>query len=132
MYKVVRKIDGKLCSVCASSDFLEEARVEYIPNETVYPKFKNTKLFVFKKLKDARYFAEDFRDPDLEIWECEVENATSPGYFFIRMNNDFIANFAELISNGKLGNIGYAPTGTRVVDSVKLTRKVTDEELGTV
>lgn len=49
-----------------------EASIYYGQNQWTLPKF-NGRLFVFKRLKDAR----DFKTIDQRVWRCEVPSLTS-------------------------------------------------------
>lgn len=122
-YKVVFNDDGRLLSVSPSvwwSDLRRAFEVVYKLNEYVYPKFENSKLFVFSSLIAAQKFVNKIGRCNLEIYACEVESPDKERSYFLP--------YIDSIENLAAGyDVEYAPcpyADTVFADGVKLLRKV--------
>ena len=69
-YKVVTRLNsGKLCSFNAKSIRSVDG-LEYKPGQLVKPRVKNSKLFAFNNLENAK----ELNIHNTEIWKCEIYN----------------------------------------------------------
>ena len=122
-YKVVFNDEGRLLSVspsCWWGRLRQAFEVVYKLNEWVYPKFENSKLFVFPSLAAAKEFVSRTERNHLHIYECEVENPEKETSYFVPYLDGI-----EDLANGY--DVQYAPcpyTDTVFADGVKLIRKV--------
>ncbi len=73
MFKVFRRIDGRLLSFSQ-----HEFSIEYVEKMENFPSLEGSKLFAFKTLEDAEYYADIGLKAKLspiesiEIWEIQI------------------------------------------------------------
>lgn len=131
MFKCVRERDYKLYSICSAFHFPEWARIRYYPEEFVYPA-KNTKLFVFGSLQNARDFLKDSNfDDNIQIWECDVINPLLPDKFIFSLGciESILTNLINGVEIGSIHRMLDYPVGTWAVDSVRLTKFIEDNDV---
>lgn len=116
-YKVVMPWNDKLVSVMAGGT----ARVEYKIGEICRPVMRDSFLFVFKELKDAKSFVGNFE----MLFECEVPHLTPLDRIGDYHNYGKMLSFWHDIKM-KHGGALYdkAPTGTYVTPWVRLIQRV--------
>ena len=125
-YKVVRNENGRLMSASTGTWCDKELRkileVEYKLDEFVYPKFEDSKLFVFSDLNSAKQLRKSWYNHKLlEIYECEIVGLTE-GEYYLR----FFYELEDLVIGDE---VVYQPCpypNTVFVDGVKLLKKVED------
>jgi hypothetical protein len=123
----------KLKSLAVSQNYLaQDFVVTYELNAWVYPKHKQTKLFVFNDYQCALDFAQNQSPDDYKIWECEVLNPTKEYALFVDgvYSRDFIGRLIDMLEYGPpaLPSFFYdedVPPHTVFADTVKLTKLVT-------
>ncbi len=96
---------------------LEHIIVKYKPYEWVYPKLKGSKLFVFKKLADARKITRDIRRE--VIFQCRTKGLEKGAWCGECVIEQDIKDFW-------LHKLYYTltPPGTYYADAVMITEKV--------
>lgn len=106
--------------------------VNYKLNKWTYPEFKNSKLFIFKKIKNVKRWLKFFRYNDSsKIYKCEVKNPTikrillSPNFrdLEISIKSGLMLRFwgrKKLWASERR----RVPRGTYVCDAVKLIEEV--------
>ena len=82
VYKVVQTVGGKVYSCCKNSDFPQEARVEYKVGEYTKPNdvMKDSLLFAFKSLHEAKLFQDTFCSLDIKVYESDGVGVTKACY----------------------------------------------------
>lgn len=97
------------------------ASILYTPLTRVTPKIEFSKIFVFRSFRSAEMFVQrEGGDADLEIWECETEEA-SPMNFRALVCEESI----EFFWKAKLNPCCCysTPYGTYGATAVKLTKR---------
>lgn len=118
-YKVVCKRDADhkdLRSAVDDHDFV----IKYKTQRWRKPVLKNSKIFVFGSLDNAKHFVKKQFSNNLTIYECEVRNPVMATFYA------FYANTQDILDcwkNNVYTNLGL-PHGTYHCDAVKLTKKV--------
>lgn len=122
-YKVVYKeSNGDLVSVNRNTLFPEEYRVSYKLNEWASPTIEGTRLYCFKNLKDATFFAESSHGR--YVYECEVLH---PRKTISIAHGDSVEEYwTHRLKKEKygFGILTSAPRGTYSCSKIKLIKKV--------
>ncbi len=114
-YKVVHDLNGRFISVNAKGNLDGLDCIDYRLNETVYPKLKNSKLFVFDTLQNALQFKINY----CKVFKCKITNpirATEIDSNGVRIENFWL--------KGKDYISATPPRGTLFVDSVELLEEI--------
>lgn len=69
-YKVVNCLDNKYYSATVNLDLLDDYVTEYKVGRVTKPTIKNTKLFIFNNLADAKAFKSRFCSSSGRVFEC--------------------------------------------------------------
>lgn len=136
-YKVIKRTYDKRLLSFVYSSLPSTFQVEYKVGEFVYPKKKQSGLFVFGSLWSAREFAGTVWDTN-EIYECEVLHPR-PIERLAKVTEENILNFWKVCKKARLQKIGLAraikrnwsmfdgksaPDNSYWVSAVKLIRKI--------
>lgn len=130
MYKVVRKLRGRLYSATISKRLmllstLKKWLVKYEPNK--WAKAKIGKLFVFKNLDDAINFVKETRfmfSEEVEIWRCKTIDTQQMNLMETSIYR-YLLFWATDPPPSPIHNIP-TPKGTFVASKVMLTKRVRD------
>lgn len=104
--------------------------VQYKVGEWVFPKVPSSKLMVFNKLSNAKYFLDNYRHNGGVIYECEIGRIFQQAMFFRHVYSlDFIHTYDKYLKLKKqhrnVSNLfAEPPTGTVFTNKVKLIDKV--------
>lgn len=129
-YKVLyrSKKNNKLYSCCRNINFPRSYITHYLESGVTTPRVKNTKLFVFETLKEAKEFAiSSFNyDTTIEVWRCHVANKKRIKHL---AEPSFVTDYWKYIKSNRESDIrGYwimgAPNSSCAVDSVELVSLV--------
>jgi len=129
-YKIVNQ---HMMSVCAEAQDpkIDKLAIKYKVGEWVYPEIKESHLFVFGNIDDARYFLSSYRAySNMSIYEAEIKDIKKNPRFVnpILANWDCLQQICRLIKNKKkrseLFQVYRMPQGTIAVGAVKLIQLV--------
>jgi hypothetical protein len=131
MYKVVRRVDDKLKSAIVHQ---YNCGMTYEPNQWVFPKIPNSKIYLFTDRNAAIKFTDNNNLVDRgEIWECDASDVAP-----LREIATFLKMEDFWTDRNKLNRLDImdSPTGSHGCSAIRLTRrlypfyKVVDEDLG--
>lgn len=127
-YKVIRKTDDGLKVSMGYYDLPSSCRMTYREKVWNKPSMDMSKLFVFKRLKDALNFRADTMNLS-EVWKVEVSDLTVGKYrVSMRIPStkiDFIRFWNNPSEKCIVGsNILRVPTGTYFCNKLRLVKKV--------
>lgn len=129
-YKVVTEDNKSLCYEFAG---LKKSKypIQYKVGKFVEPSVKNTKLYCFSSLFDAKFFISRLGVKiSTRIYSCEVKNPGRPK-FLAESIDSYLENFWNAKNKGKKVSpynsffAKTAPLGTVSCDAIKLLEEIT-------
>lgn len=136
-YKVVSRKSKKLFSAISNRNMYNCSPIRYTKNRWTYPKIDGSKLFVFSDLNVAKFFAREFADFNLVVYECDVFNPTvvSPITLISSLYDITLKEYWSFVNRDDYKNLytlglglAHAKDYTIFCDAVMLTKKVSGEK----